>query len=166
MELGVKAGYKTNIDGNSNEFAYIEPVISINYPLVERRIVVLATKISGKALIGDSYEFYHGAVLGGNNSLRGYRNERFNGKKAYYQTTDLLIGIGELDTNFMSLRYGITGGFDYGRVWLSNDTSGRWHNSYGGSIWLMNAFSAISGNIGLYHSDESNRLIFTFGFKF
>ncbi|SHI73082.1 hypothetical protein SAMN04488096_10417 [Mesonia phycicola] len=165
MEYKLVGGYKTNINGNDNKFGYIKPTISLDYPLHPSGVAVIATKIEGEAILGDNYEFYHGATIGGNNSLRGYRNERFNGKYSYYQTTDLRVGITKFRTNFIPIRLGVTAGFDYGRVWLDNDNSEKWHNSYGGSVFV-NGFQAFTGNLGFYHSEDGNRVIFTLGFKF
>ncbi|GGZ49199.1 metallophosphatase [Mesonia mobilis] len=165
MEFGIVGGYKTNIDEYDNKFGYIEPTVSFDYPLHESGLAVLATKLKGRAIIGEDYEFYHGATIGGNNSLRGYRYERFNGKYSYFQTTDLRVGITKIRTNFIPLRLGVTAGFDYGRVWEENDDSNDWHNSYGGSVFL-NGFQAFTGNLGFYHSEDGNRVMFTLGFKF
>ena len=165
MEFGIVGGYKTNIDEYDNKFGYVEPTVSFDYPLHESGLAVLATKLKGRAIIGDEYEFYHGATIGGNNSLRGYRYERFNGKYSYFQTTDLRVGIAKIRTNFIPLRLGVTAGFDYGRVWEENDDSNDWHNSYGGSVFL-NGFQAFTGNLGFYHSEDGNRVMFTLGFKF
>ncbi len=165
MQFDLTAGYKTNIDEHDNELGYLKPSISIDYPLHSSGVLVLATKIGGEILISDKYEFYHGATLGGNESLRAFRNQRFNGKSSFYQTSDIRMGLGKIETNFIPLRFGITGGFDYGRVWLNNEDSNEWHTNYGGSIFI-NGFSAFTGNIGYYTSDEGNRVVFTFGFKF
>ncbi|MCF4100795.1 metallophosphatase [Gillisia sp. M10.2A] len=165
MQFDITSGYKTNIDEHNNEFAYVKPALSIDYPLHPSGVAVLATKIGADFIIGDNYEFYHAATLGGNNSLRAYRNERFNGKSAFYQSTDLRVGIMKLKTNFIPLRLGLTAGFDYGRVWTENDNSEKWHNGYGGSVFV-NGFSAFTGNVGYYTSSEGARVVFTFGFKF
>ncbi|MBW2962837.1 metallophosphatase [Mesonia aestuariivivens] len=165
MEFGIVGGYKTNIDDNDNKFGYIEPTISFDYPLHESGLAVLATKIQGKAIIGDDYEFYHGATIGGNTSLRGFRYQRFNGKYSFFQSSDLRVGVAKFRTNFIPLRLGVTAGFDYGRVWEENDDSDRWHNSYGGSVFL-NGFQAFTGNLGFYHSKDGNRIVFTLGFKY
>ena len=167
VELDVTAGYKTNIDEYNNEFAYVRPMLSMDYPLHESGFAVIATKIGGEAIIGDNYEFYHGATLGGGNqnSLRGYRNDRFNGKYAFYQNLDLRSGITQFRTNFVPLRIGASLGFDYGRVWVDNDNSNQWHTNYGGSIFI-NGFKAFTGNIGYYVGDEGGRLNFTFNFDF
>lgn len=165
IQLDLTAGYKTNIDDNDNELGYVKPSISIDYPLHSSGVIVLATKIGGEVIISDKYEFYHGAMLGGNESLRAFRNQRFNGKSSFYQSTDLRIGLGKVKTSFMPLRFGLTGGFDYGRVWLQNEDSNKWHTNYGGSIFI-NGFSAFTANVGYYTSEEDNRVVFTFGFKF
>ncbi|TRO67518.1 metallophosphatase [Christiangramia sabulilitoris] len=167
IELDLTAGYKSNIDENDNKFGYVRPMLSLNYPLHESGFAALATKIGGEAIIGDDFEFYHAATLGGGNtnSLRGYRNDRFNGKYAFYQNIDLRSGITEFRSDFVPVRIGASAGFDYGRVWVDNDNSSEWHTNYGGSIFI-NAFKAATGNIGYYVGDEGGRLNFTFNFAF
>jgi hypothetical protein len=165
FQFDVTAGYKRNIDEYNNEFTYIKPTLSIDYPLHHSGAAVLATKIGANMNFGENYEFYHAATLGGNNDLRGFRNERFNGKTAFYQSTDLRVGVAQFRTNFIPVRLGFSAGFDYGRVWVDNDTSQQWQNSYGGSVFI-NGFKALTANIGYYVSDESNRVIFTLGFAF
>ena len=167
MELDVTAGYKQNIDSGDNQFGYINPILSMNYPLHSSGIATVATKIGGTAILGDNYEFYHGATLGGGdqNSLRGYRNERFNGKYAFFQNVDLRSAIARFRTNFVPMAIGVSGGFDYGRVWLDNDDSDTWHTNVGGSVFF-NAFRAFTANVGYYVGDEGGRLNFSFNFEF
>jgi hypothetical protein len=166
MELGVIAGYKRNIDSDfNNEFSYITPTVSFIYPIHESGAATIATKAQANFIIGDTFEFYHGATVGGNNSLRGFRNERFNGNTSFFQTTDLRIGLTKFRTEFVPIRVGFTAGFDVGRVWVDGDDSEKWHNSYGGSIFI-NGFQAITANLGYYQSDEDGRIIFTAGFRF
>lgn len=87
------------------------------------------------------------------------------GKNAFYQTTDLRVGITKFKTDFIPLRIGASAGFDYGRVWSDVEETDKWHNSYGGSVFI-NGFNALTANIGYYVSKEDNRLVFSFGFKF
>ncbi len=165
MSADIAAGYKSSINGFDNSFAYIKPSIALTYPLHPSGIAVIATKLAGEAIIGDTYEFYHGAVIGGNTSLRAYRNERFNGKSAFYQSTDLRVGVTRFKTNFIPLQMGVSAGFDYGRVWSDNDNATKWHNDYGGSVWIS-GFSTLTGNLGFYHGGDGNRLVFSLGFNF
>ncbi|WP_179344002.1 metallophosphoesterase family protein [Winogradskyella ursingii] len=166
LEFGITAGYKQNVDSEfDNKFAYVKPMASIIYPIHESGMAVLATKAAANFILGDNYEFYHAATVGGNTSLRGFRNERFLGKTSFYQTTDLRVCFLEVRTGAVPLRMGVTGGFDYGRVWNENEDSKQWHSSYGGSIFI-NGFQAFTANVGYYLSDEDSRIIFTAGFRF
>ncbi len=167
MDVGITAGYKTNIDGddNDNRFAYVEPYIALDHKLIKSGKLVLATKIGGEAILGDNFEFYHGAQLGGLHSLRGFRNERFTGKYSLYQNTDLRLQLGKFKTSFIPLKYGATGGFDYGRVWLEDDDSDSWNNSVGGSFWVS-GLDTFTANVGYFGSSDGGRLVFVFGFAF
>lgn len=158
-------GYKKRIDGGENEFGYVEPAISFVYPLISSGYAVVATKLGGEVIIGNNYELYHAATIGGNRSLRGYQNHRFNGKQAFYHSTDLRTALGIWENRFLPIVYGVTAGFDYGRVWIPGDESEQWHNNYGGSVWIS-AGLAITGNIGLYHGDDGNRISVMLNFKY
>lgn len=165
MQANIVTGYTATVNGYDNSFGYVKPSLSLTYPLHPSGIAVIATKIAGEAIIGDNYEFYHGAVIGGNQSLRAYRNERFNGKSSFYQSTDLRVGVTRFRTNFVPIQLGVSAGFDYGRVWTDNDNSTKWHNDFGGSVWIS-GFSALTGNLGFYHGGDGNRFLFSVGFNF
>ncbi|MGY5849221.1 metallophosphatase [Salegentibacter sp. F14] len=165
LDFSLTTGYMKNIDQHNNEFGYLKPTLGINYPLHSSGIATIATKVGGELIFGDNYEFYHGATLGGNNSLRAYRNERFNGNTAFFHSTDIRVGLSKLRTNFIPLRFGITGGYDYGRVWSDKAESNDWHDNYGGSVFI-NGFNALTANIGYYLGDDGNRIMFSLGFNF
>ncbi len=166
MQFAFVAGYKQTIDSKfDNKFSYVSPTVSLIYPIHESGLATLATKAKANFILGDSYAFYHAATVGGNTSLRGYRNERFLGQTSFFQTTDLRVCFIETRTGFIPLRIGVTGGFDFGRVWNENGNSNKWHNSYGGSVFI-NGFQALTANIGYYKSVEDSRIIFTAGFRF
>ena len=61
------------------------------------------------------------------------------------------------------MKIGMYGGFDVGRVWVKNEDSKQWHNSYGGGLWL-NFAEMITANVGVFSSSEDVRLSFGFGF--
>lgn len=167
MDFNITGGYKTNVGNTSaeNSFGYLIPELALDHKLDSNGHLILATKLAGEVVLGDDFEFYHGAQIGGINGLRGFRNERFVGKQSFYQNTDLRLALGGLRTSVIPLRFGISGSFDYGRVWVENDTSNTWHNSYGGSLWISGV-EAITANIGYFNSTDGGRIVFVLGFAF
>jgi hypothetical protein len=57
------------------------------------------------------------------------------------------------------MKYGILAGFDYGRVWVDDDSSRKWHNSMGGAIWL-NSVDAITAKLSYFHGSDGGRIAF------
>lgn len=165
MAFDLNIGFKTNLDKDKT-FGYLISQWHIAHRLIPSGNLVLATTLKGHINIGDDYEFYHAATIGGSDGLRGYRNQRFTGKTAYYQNTDLRYSFGALKTPLVPIKIGLYGSFDYGRVWLPNfDFSEKWHNSYGGGLFI-NGAELISANIGVFHADDGARVAFGLGFGF
>ena len=126
---------------------------------------MLASKIGAEAILGDDFELYHAAQLGGGSSLRGFRKERFTGEYSAFHSTDLRLLLGKFKTSVIPLKYGVTGGFDYGRVWLDDEDSDKWHNSVGGSFWVS-GLETFSANLGYFSSSDGGRISFVLGFAF
>ncbi|NNE78332.1 MAG: BamA/TamA family outer membrane protein, partial [Pricia sp.] len=164
MATSFRAGFKSNIAGGRN-FGYIVPMLSFDYKLVPSGRLVLATKWKAHFNIGDEFEFYQAASIGGIDGLRGYRNQRFTGKKSYYQNTDIRYSLKKIRTQFLPSTIGVYGGFDYGRVWLPDLDSNVWHTSYGGGFFL-NAADILSARVALFNSDDGLRFTFGLGFGF
>jgi len=165
MTTSLQVGYKTEVSGQGGTFGYIIPSLSFDYKLVPNGKFVLATKWKAHFNIGDAYEFYQGANIGGIDGLRGFRNQRFTGKKSYFQNTDIRWSIGKGKTGILPTAYGLYGGFDYGRVWQRDDTSKIWHTSYGGGLFL-NMSDLISARAALFNSVDGLRFSFGLGFGF
>jgi len=164
MQTTFIAGYTNNID-ESKGFGYLKPTLAFDHKLTADGKLVLATKIGSHITFGNDFKFYQAANLGANNGLRGYRNQRFTGKYSFNQSTDLRTVLTTVKTGVIPLSIGIYGGIDYGRVWVSNDTSTKWNNSYGGGVFV-NASKLIVGNISLFAADENLRFAFKLGFDF
>ncbi len=165
MATSLHFGYKSSTDNGDQNFGYIIPSLSFDYKLVPSGRLVLATKWKAHFNIGDDYEFYQAASIGGVDGLRGFRNQRFTGKTAYYQNTDLRFSLAKKRTGILPLAVGLYGGFDYGRVWFPNDSSNIWHTSYGGGFFL-NGADILSMNLALFNSDDGIRFAFGLGFGF
>jgi hypothetical protein len=173
LMTAVQAGYKINDNAiGDSGFGYIIPELGIDYKLIPSGRVVLASKMKAHINIGDDFEFYQGATLGANDGLRGYRFQRFTGKRSFYQNTDLRIMLHKLKTGLLPFYIGVYGGFDYGRVWVDNSlvlnplfNSNSWNTSAGGGIFF-NAANKITGNISAFSSDDGLRIAFKLGVGF
>ncbi|MEQ5790293.1 metallophosphoesterase [Muricauda sp. NFXS6] len=165
MSFTLEGGFKTNLDESSRSFGYVIPSFAIDHRLTADGKLVLATKFKGHFTIGNGYEFYQAASIGGDNGLRGFRFERFTGKTAYYQNTDLRYSFRGIKTGLLPVNPGFYAGFDYGRVWFPGDDSHKWHNSYGGGFFV-NGADVLSANFGLFNSTDGLRFAFGVGFGF
>ncbi|MCK0155776.1 metallophosphoesterase [Cellulophaga sp. F20128] len=165
MATSLETGYKATVDGSNQNFGYIIPSISFDYKLIPNGQLVLASKWKAHFNIGEGYEFYQGASIGGIDGLRGYRNQRFTGKTSYYQNTDLRYSLSKIKTRLLPISLGFYSGFDYGRVWLPTEDSNHWKTSYGGGFFL-NGADLISATLAVFHADEGPRVTFGLGFGF
>ncbi len=164
MLVALETGYKNNVD-TSEGFGYIIPELAFNYKLIPNGQLVLATKLKAQFNLGDGFEFYQAANIGANNGLRGYRNERFTGKSAFVQSTDLRLNLRKIKTGLLPLNIGLYGGADYGRVWFDGEDSDRWNTSVGGGVFA-NAADMITLNLSAFNSDDGLLLAFKLGFGF
>lgn len=96
--------------------------------------------------------------MGGFEGLRGFRQQRFTGKSSFYQTTDLRISLGQVNRDVLPTGLTLYGGYDYGRVWYPKDQSTRWHDSYGGGVYI-NVMGYLAGNIAYFDSADGGRLV-------
>lgn len=125
---------------------------------------ILANRV-GAAFNWGTYQFYQANTLGASENLRGYRNYRFSGDIAFYNNTDIRIQLAKLHTPLFNGNFGILGSHDVGRVWLGGEDSQKWHQSYGGGLWVSPA-DALVISATLNHSEEDNVLFIRFGFLF
>lgn len=76
MSFNIQGGWKFNLNNTKRQVPYVESSIAFTLPLTLTKKFVLATRLKGKKLFSNDYDFFQGASLGGTD-LRGYRNERF-----------------------------------------------------------------------------------------
>lgn len=166
IAFAVEASWTANLEDNKQNFPSVESILGFTHKIDKNGKLILATYIKGKAIFNNNYEFYQGAVLGGDKDLRGYRNERFLGNSYFSQSTDIRLSIGKIRRTIVPMTYGILGGFDYGRIWLEGEDSRKWHNDYGGGLWL-NAVNTITARISYFKSpEEAGRVIFGAAYSF
>ncbi len=167
MNLNIIAGAKAKTNDFERRFGYLKGSWAIYQNLVPNRTLVLATELGSQINIGNRFEIYQAATLGGDKSLRGFNRHRFTGTKSLYHSNDLRLRLAQFKTRLMPMKIGVTGGFDYGRVWSPRTpVSNKWHSSYGGSFWLS-GLDMFTANISYFQGNSNeNRMAFTLGFSF
>ena len=158
-ELGVTA--ESNDLGHG--FAYLIPSIEFIHHIGNSKRLVFANKTKAHIIFGNNYEFYQAATIGGHDGLRGFRQQRFTGKQSFYNSSDIRYNLRKLKSGLAPMSVGLFTGFDIGRVWNPNLESDKWHNTYGGGIWI-NFAELVSGQLGVFKSPEDYRVTFGVGF--
>ncbi|MCW9036430.1 phosphoesterase [Altibacter sp.] len=145
--------------------AFIDAGVTFYNSLLSNNRLVLKTEAKSFVTIGDRPQFYQSAQLGAARGLRSYRNERFTGDQNLLGSADLLYSFEELKTFLFPLAINVFAGYDVGRVWVSDERSRQWHESYGGGV-LLKWTDAILGNVSAFHGAEGWRIAYGFGVSF
>lgn len=156
-------GFKTLSKDFNKNHTFITSSLGFIVPINLSKSIAFETVFYGKTIIGKTFNFYQAADLGSNNYLRGYRANRFTGRSAFAHSSDLNFKIYEVNRGLLPFTYGLSLGFDYGRVWQDHDFSDKWHTSYGGGIWF-DFLEVMRLKINMHKSPEE--LMFTFGLNF
>jgi len=162
--FSVDATLMTNLEATEQDFSLLNSSLTIYQNIDQKARLVLATKVGVAHRTGD-YPFYHSAILGSDLNLRGYRSERFYGQTAFYHNTDLRLKLFSSINKILPFTLGILGGADYGRVWLDDEQSDKWHSGYGGGLWFA-PVDFIVMNFTYFVTDEDSRFALRFGFDF
>ncbi|PKA97868.1 hypothetical protein B0O79_1547 [Flavobacteriaceae bacterium MAR_2009_75] len=165
ITMQLAAGYKANTNIGENQFGYLEFKAGFSHKLIPSGNLVFGTLGEVRTNFGNNYFFYHAPSLGGNNGLRGFRDERFTGKTYFYQSSDLRLRLKRYITAIAPITVGVYGGFDYGRVWSPADSSNVWHTSQGIGFWASGV-DFITLSAGYFNSVEGNLVQVGFGFAF
>ncbi len=108
------------------------------FPLLKKPEVVLANSIGytyTKGSFGPEL-FFLFPSLGNAKGLRGYRNNRYIGERSFFENVDLRIKLFQFNNGILPFDLGILGGYDVGRVWMTNENSDTWHNSKTLGVWF------------------------------
>lgn len=165
MKFDTQFTYRQNLNNSEKKLPTFETGLGFTHYLTKNEKLTFSTYAKAKWLLSNDYEFYQMATLGGNENLRGFRFDRFYGKRSFYQSSDLRWSIGNFRNAIVPLNVGIFGGFDYGRVWLPNEFTKKWHTSAGAGIWL-NALDMVAIQTSYFLSSDEGRFIVGFGMKF
>ena len=165
MSFSFQPSYNLNISDSDESFSKIYGSLTVYNYLWVPKPFVLATKLEGGVNIGE-FSFYQANYIGRRNGLRAFRQNRFGGKSSFLLSNDLRLKVLTSHNRTLPFSLGLIGSYDYGRVWVENEASDNWHQSYGGGFWIS-LFDLLP--ISFYYltspEDESSFLV-KFGFAF
>jgi hypothetical protein len=153
--------YTHDIKESERSFGRFTSALTVYLPLSGSFGYYLKT---GGATLTGTPEFYQLNVIGGGQTLRGYRRYRFYGKTIFYAQNELQW-IRNVRGNFFNGRAGLLGLVDIGRVWYPGEKSDRLHMSFGGGF-ILAPFNKISVAATYAGSKEDATINFRFGRTF
>ncbi|WP_316811585.1 BamA/TamA family outer membrane protein [Pedobacter heparinus] len=126
--------------------------------------LVIANRTGGGTTIGNP-TFFQRMQLGGVNSLRGFNSKRFTGTSMFYNNLDLRLKLFNFTSYLVPGTVGMIGFTDVGRVWEKGEHSNRWHQGYGGGLYVMpGEVILLQASVGA--SKEASMLYLSVGFNF
>jgi hypothetical protein len=124
----------------------------------------LALRAGGKKLWGQ-YPFFEAAFLGGASTVRLGRLNRYAGDASVYGSAELRLALARFEL-LLPTQLGVFGLADAGRVFLSGESSDRWHTAFGGGLSLSYLEKAYTFSVALASSDERTGVYAQAGFGF
>jgi hypothetical protein len=121
---------------NSKPFTSISSSMDIYATLSHPSRLIAGIHLGGGHILSKHYEYFQAFTIGSNNYLRGFRINRFSGSSMAYASLELRLKVVSFNAYVMKGELGIIGFNDIGRVWVANEVSKRWHNGYGGGIYI------------------------------
>jgi len=148
--------------GSSDNFNRFTSDMSIHASMSDPAKVVAVLKVGGGVIIGKHYEYFQLLNFGPNNTLSGFRKNRYSGTSSLYSSFELKVQLFDLDSYILPGPFGLTGFVDAGKVWMKGLQSRKWHAAFGGGFYFMpfNLF-IISANAGF--SGNEKMFNFTLG---
>jgi len=124
----------------------------------------LLLRAGGKKVFG-RYPFQEAAFLGGSDTLRGLRPQRYAGDASIHGSAELRLRLARVKL-LVPAEIGVLGLADAGRVFLAGEDSRRWHHAVGGGLWLAVLRPENTVSLAMARSEGVTRLYLRAGFGF
>lgn len=128
---------KKKVDGDYESYGRFTSEVR-HYIGTKNSRFVMANRLGGGTTVGDP-TFFQRMQLGGVRSLRGFHTNRFTGRTMVYHNLDLRLDILHFRSYIVPGTLGLVGFNDIGRVWEPGQSSKKWHDGYGGGIYIIPA---------------------------
>ncbi len=157
------------VNANSKPITRFESNMAVYASLSDPANVVAVLKIGGAHIFSKQFEYFQALTLGANNYLRGFRKDRFAGSSLAYADLELRVKICDVRSYLVPGTFGVIGFNDFGRVWMINEVSHKWHDAYGGGLYytpfnmiIVSATTAFSGEEALFNFTIGTKINLTF----
>lgn len=151
-------------NGKYKKYGKLTSDLSFYVPLIGDSTLVMANRIAAGTTFGDP-AYFQMMSIGGTQILRGYHTNRFVGKTAVYHNFELRLKLFDFTSYLLPGSVGLIGFNDVGRVWLPGESSNRWHDGYGGGVYIIPVeLFLIQAVVGF--SEEGTLPYITAGFRF
>jgi hypothetical protein len=155
--------YYKEIAGGNTSHLNIKADLSFYIPFVPDRLT-LGLRFGGATNIG-SYKFYQANYLSGQTNLRGFRRDRFAGRTAAFQQTEIRFKMSPIRNYIFTGNWGVFGFIDNGRVWADNEKSKKIHTGFGPGIYVS-TFEILLTSFSMGFSEEGRYFTINAGFLF
>jgi outer membrane translocation and assembly module TamA len=145
--------YSQNINHTERAVQNYSSDLHLYIPLVPKLSFAIR---AGAATVAGDPEFYQYASIGGSQSVRAFRRDRYWGKSAFYNSNELRY-ITKVKSYLFNGSLGLVTFYDNGRVWMPNENSNLWHTGYGGGV-LICPFNKVLADI-TYGISKDEKLI-------
>jgi hypothetical protein len=158
------SGFSGGGAGSHNTYGQILSEFSFYLNPDRDSVLVIANRTGLGTTVGDA-TYFQLMKLGGAQNFRGFHTNRFTGKTIAYNNLELRLKVLDFSSYLLPGSLGLIGFNDVGRVWVPGESSGQWHDGYGGGIYLIPAqLVLIEGVVGF--SKEGALPYISVGFRF
>ena len=148
----------------SNEVRQVQSDLRLHTRIDRAGRLVITNRLGG-GLTADRPAFYQLLSLGGQDNLRGFRQYRFVGSQMLYYNLEARLKLFDFHSYLFPASVGLLVFNDVGRVWQPAERSSRWHDGYGGGLYMTPA-SLMLLTTSVAFSEEGALPYVSLGFRF
>lgn len=163
LDAGARSLFGLN--NKSNNLTQLHWDMSVFASFTTTSPLVYALRLGVAHTIG-KYEIPQAQYLSGTENLRGFRRNRFGGRTMLFNNAEIRLKLADFTTFLFPGSIGIIAFHDIGRVWVDKENSNRWHNGYGGGIYIAPIRRIVVAATVAHSKEESILPYVSFGFRF
>jgi hypothetical protein len=145
-------------------FGFVAGTASLFVSPWEAMRPTLALRGGAKKVFG-TYPFHEAAYLGGPETVRLGVEQRFGGDASVHGSAEIRLALGRAML-VLPANVGVSALYDIGRVWLAGEESTRWHDVFGGGLWVAFLRPENVLSFAVAKSDERTGVYLGMGFAY